>query len=295
MHGFAKHFVDRHKHLKAEKPKKLDLSRIRASNKTHLSNFFRQVFLYYVKNGVLPGNIYNMDESSLRSDADAQTKLVGRCDGKFIIEEKESVKKFTVLFTVAANGEKLPSLFLVDESYNPMLLENSDINTVILSSKRGWMTKEIFESFFEYYLLPAIVQRIRVRLDTFYFHLFFFLSLAPPRTLVVGEILSRSCLSELNSARILQQCPQNLLPKFLTKFPLRRLFHFLHFQSKWKKGNIILMNQDLFGKSFEFCFQVCKKKSLIQQSSGRGTPLQDFLLQRRNHQQFPLPHHFRCS
>jgi hypothetical protein len=113
----------------------------------------------------LPGNIYNLDESSLRSDAETSTHLVGRSDGKLVTLEKESVKGFTVLFTVAGSGEKLPSLFLVENAYNPLILENADSNTIELPSKSDWITKEIFEAFFEYHLLPIIVQRLRARFE----------------------------------------------------------------------------------------------------------------------------------
>jgi hypothetical protein len=166
-HEFGKRFVDRHEDLKADVPKTLDKYRIRASNKTNLSHFFQKIFLYYIKNSVLPGNIYNIDETSLRADSETTTKVVGKSDETVVIEEKESVAGFTAVFTIAANGDKLPSLFLVDHAYNPYILEHADRNTVLLSSKSGWMTKELFETYFEFYLMPEIILRMRGRFFSF--------------------------------------------------------------------------------------------------------------------------------
>jgi hypothetical protein len=118
-------------------------------------------------------NIYNFDESSLRSDSKSMEQLIATSSKSLFIPEVESVPATTMAFCVAANGEKMESLIIFNTDYAHLTKKCSYESVYPTSSPRGWITKDIFVSFLVNILLP----HIQVRLAQFCFFvtfLFFF-------------------------------------------------------------------------------------------------------------------------
>jgi hypothetical protein len=149
--------------LRTKLPSVLEIARIRSSNQDALRPFYHRLFELLTRNTYLPQNIYNYDETSLRTDAASKRKYVISSEiSSLSVEERRSITSITLGMTVAANGSRLPGLLLMDTKARapiadvlPLITEN----VLVLSTQNGWITKETFCQYMRSVVIPSIVAR----------------------------------------------------------------------------------------------------------------------------------------
>jgi hypothetical protein len=137
-----------------------------------LRPFYEKLYYLLKKNQYLPFNIFNYDETSLRTDAKSGKKVVTSITiEKTFVKEIKSLTSTTVGLCVSAIGSSLPPLLILQDGVvideeSCLLLRRGDM--IIKTSRKGWITRDIFTFYMQYVVLPAIVARLEMKFQTFF-------------------------------------------------------------------------------------------------------------------------------
>jgi hypothetical protein len=152
---------------------------LEATNQCAVRPFFEDLFKLFVKHHYLPSNIYNFDESSLRCDEPWKTHVISPWSDPVLTSATDSIASTTFALCIAANGEKLESLLILNEKYAKLADVYERESIIVKVSPSGWINKELFTMFMENTLLPHIVKRLE-RFLLFTSSCFFTFLVRPP-------------------------------------------------------------------------------------------------------------------
>lgn len=156
-------FSKRHK-LSLKKPERLESSRSRQAADPFILNDFFDKLEELVKENKLedkPHCIYNCDETSFNSDPGSTKVVAKRGENVHRVTAGSGRETTTVLACIRADGSKLPpmilhkgkrlwdSMFGGDKSYP---------DTSYFVSEKGWMTEEVFYSWFTNCFIPNVTE-----------------------------------------------------------------------------------------------------------------------------------------
>ena len=229
-------FQERHPILKLRTAMPLSMARGMAMDKQVLDTYFDILESTLVDNGILnnPSCIYNCDETGMPLSPKPLKVVdaVGAKNPSYITGD--SKQQITVLACTSAAGAVVPPLVIFNRKTLPMELARGEVpGTCYGLSEKGWITRDIFQSWFiDHFLIYAPATRpLLLLLDGHSTHYCpevirmasehkIILFALPPHTTNLTQPLDKSAVSAL------KVCWRQTCHKFLVSHPGRVVTHY---------------------------------------------------------------------
>lgn len=152
---WLKGFLRRHPDLSIRKPEATSAARAMGFNKVAVSKFYQLLGEIYDKYKLTPNKIYNCDETGISVVSKTKSKILALKGRKQVgsLSSAERGQTITVEICFNAAGTYMPPLMIFPrQRMKPELLDHAPPGTEGVCNARGWITTEIFLTWFKKFI-----------------------------------------------------------------------------------------------------------------------------------------------
>lgn len=152
-------FMNRHPSLSLRTPETTSIARSQGFNRVSVSRFFTLLRDLLDKHHFAVDDIYNVDETAVKTSATKPPKIIARTGKKQVgvISSLEKGALITSLVCCSATGQFIPpALIFPRKRLNPALLDRAPPGTLGLVSDSGWVNSTLFLQWLQFF-----VQKVR--------------------------------------------------------------------------------------------------------------------------------------
>lgn len=152
---WLKGFLRRHQDLSIRKPEATSAARAMGFNKLTVGKFYQLLGDVYDKYKFTPNNIYNCDETGISIVSKTKSKILAMKGRKQVgsLSSAERGQTITIEICFNAAGTYMPPLIIFPrQRMKAELLDHAPPGSTAVCNPRGWITTEIFSTWFKQFI-----------------------------------------------------------------------------------------------------------------------------------------------
>ncbi|ESN95622.1 hypothetical protein HELRODRAFT_86484 [Helobdella robusta] len=148
-------FMRRHPELSLREPESTSMARAQGFNKERVKSFFELLAKIYDEENLSPDRLFNMDENTLSTVQDGQSKIISAKGKKRIgaMTSNEREESVTSVVCVSASGQYIPPMLIYKRKRMKVEMTNgAPPGTVFSTQEKGWMSNDGFIEWLKHFI-----------------------------------------------------------------------------------------------------------------------------------------------